>query len=241
MKIWACMMSALPSCKEIGGHRSVRGKSPARECTAASTRRPRSVWIARSGRAVSARNDDTISKLTARVNYMNEVLATAFFATFLENSTILSAIVVVLFIMAPLGMSYEAASASSDCDLLSDALTDKRMNGPSDDHDHEHALSRAEKILDRQNTKQGLGFVVGERVVDLKTLNDNIVATIFGIGTTVVPILFSLRPDAGDGDIISGSDACALTSTQVTMIQSSMLARNETCSFNQTLSDILAM
>jgi len=171
---------------------------------------------------------------------MNEVLATAFFATFLENSTILSAIVVVLFIMAPLGMSYEAASASSDCDLLSDALTDKRMNSPSDDHDHEHALSRVEKILDRQNTKQGLGFVVGERVVDLKTLN-NIVATIFGIGTTVVPILFSLRPDAGDGDIISGSDACALTSTQVTMIRSSMLARNETCSFNQTLSDILAM
>ena len=163
------------------------------------------------------------------------LLATGYFAVFLESGTILSAIVVVLFIMAPLGMSYEAASASSDCDLLSDALTNKRMNGPNDDQAYEHALCRVERILDRQNTKQGLGFVVGERVVDLKTLN-NITATIFGIGTTVVPILFSLRPNIAADDATTSIGACEVTELQNNMVWS--LFRNSTCG-NLTIDEIL--
>jgi hypothetical protein len=93
-----------------------------------------------------------------------------------------------------------------------------------------------ELILDRQNTKQGLGFVVGERVVDLKTLS-NILATIFGVGTTVVPILFSLRPS--DASVL-GSEAvastCGLTESQTATVRNILDLMNvsDTCT-NLTL------
>jgi hypothetical protein len=162
--------------------------------------------------------------------------AAGFFAVNLESGgrpfTIFWCIVCVL---VPLGVSYDSASASSDCDMLSDALTKKRMRGDLNDQAFEHAISRIEKILDRQNTKQGLGFTIGHRVLDLKTLG-NIVAAIAGVATTAVPILFSLRPSTVD----IGTDVCSLSASQVATIQGVMMG-TETCSYNVTLTEILSM
>ena len=142
----------------------------------------------------------------------------------------------ILAVLFPLGISYDAATASSDCDGLVDVLNNKRMGGDASDKDLEHAITRVEEILNNQNTKQGLGFTVGYRVMDLKTLG-NILAAIGGFATTAVPILFSLRPNT----VSIGDDACGLTDTEVTMLQSSMLMRNETCAYNMTLNEILGM
>eukprot|EP01050_Picozoa_sp_SAG11_P012246 SAG11_NODE_1350_length_5137_cov_2.743152_7_plen_313_part_00 len=119
------------------------------------------------------------------------------FALFLENGELATASICMICVMCPLGIAYDAAHASSDCDLLSDALTKKRMRGDPNDQAFEHAVRRIELIVDRQNTKKGLGFTVGYRVLDLKTLG-NIMAAIAGVATTAVPILFTLRPSTAD-------------------------------------------
>eukprot|EP01045_Picozoa_sp_COSAG04_P031612 COSAG04_NODE_5913_length_1457_cov_1.967599_1_plen_315_part_01 len=50
------------------------------------------------------------------------LMAVAWFANFLEFGTPASAFLTVLCLLLPLGISYDAAAASSDCDLLADAL-----------------------------------------------------------------------------------------------------------------------
>ena len=158
------------------------------------------------------------------------------FAVFLESGEPASGLFTVLCVLIPLGVSYDAAAASSDCDLLGDALNEKRMRGDSSDVLFEHALRRIELILNNQNTKQGLGFTVGHRVMDLKTLG-NIVAAIVGVASTAVPILFSLRPST----VAIGTDACSLTASEIGIFQSTMMGRNESCAYNMTLNEILGM
>ena len=151
-----------------------------------------------------------------------------------------SAFITVLFILLPLGVSYDAAAASSECDLLIDALNEKRKRGDATDSDSEHAIRRVELILSNENTNQGLGFCVGYRVVDLKTLG-NIMAAIVGIATTAVPILFSLRPSTAS----IGDDVCSLTASEIATIQGTirgiMMGHNESCAYNMSLSEILGV
>ena len=100
-----------------------------------------------------------------------------------------------------------------------------------------------EQILDRENTKQGLGFCVGHRVVDLKTLG-NIVAAIVGVATTAVPILFSLRPSTASDGV--GLESCGLSAAEQDSVRMAVRAvvgsweNSSMCSYNQTLDDILA-
>jgi hypothetical protein len=119
--------------------------------------------------------------------------------------------------VAPVAVAYDAASASTDCNMLSDALTKKRMDrlqDHSDDplHDlhHENTIRSLELILDRQNRQQGLGFTVRKIVVDLKLLA-SIMATLCGFGATVVPILFALRSGAAGESFTAGTDICSFT------------------------------
>ena len=73
--------------------------------------------------------------------------------------------------------------------------------------------------------------------MDLKTLG-NIVAAIAGVASTVVPILFSLRPSS----VSVGDDACGLSGPLVASIQSVMAGMgNETCSYNMTINEVLGM
>ena len=141
--------------------------------------------------------------------------------------------------LLPLGVSYDVAAASSDCDLLADALNEKRMRGDATDTDFEHAICRVEQILNNQNTRQGLGFCVGHRVVDLKTLG-NIVAAIVGVATTAVPILFSLRPSTASDGV--GLESCGLSAAEQEAVRAMVGSweNSSMCSYNQTLDDILA-
>ena len=158
--------------------------------------------------------------------------AIGFFANFLEHGHPTSAFFTVLFMLAPLGFAYDAAAASSECDLLIDALNEKRKRGDATDADAEHAICRVEQILDRQNTKQGLGFCVGHRVVDLKTLG-NIMGAIVGIATTAVPILFSLRPSTASDGV--GLESCELTELQTDAIRGLAGLFNASCTYNITV------
>ena len=168
--------------------------------------------------------------------------AAAAFAIFLEGGTPASAFITVLCVLTPLGVSYDAAAASSDCDLLSDTLNEKRMRGDLKDQAFGHAIRSIELILNNQNTKQGLGFTVGHRVMDLKTLG-NIVAAIVGVASTAVPILFSLRPSTvSTGD--TGGEVCGLSSLSTPLlatIQGAVAGMGtETCSYNTiTLGEIM--
>eukprot|EP01051_Picozoa_sp_SAG22_P017680 SAG22_NODE_2787_length_2210_cov_4.155850_1_plen_483_part_00 len=79
-----------------------------------------------------------------------------FLAVFLEHGAPSSLAISMLWFATPLVVAHDAAGASSECDLLADTLNGKRMRGPKSDLQHEHAISQLEKILDRQNTKQGV-------------------------------------------------------------------------------------
>ena len=137
------------------------------------------------------------------------------FASFLdEDGATAMGVIAILAVLFPLVISYDAAAASSDCDGLTDVLNNKRKRGDANDMKVDHAITLVEKILDRENTKQGLGFAVGHRVMDLKTLG-NIVAAIGGFATTAVPILFSLRPST----VSIGADACDLSAAQVAIVK----------------------
>ena len=113
------------------------------------------------------------------------------------------------------------------------------MRGDATDADFEHAICRVEQILNNQNTRQGLGFCVGHRVVDLKTLG-NIVAGIIGIATTAVPILFSLRPSTVSDGV--GLESCGLSAAEQEAVRAVVGSweNSSMCSYNQTLDDILA-
>ena len=51
------------------------------------------------------------------------------FATFLEDGATAMGVITILDVLFPLGISYDAAAASSDCDGLIDVLNNKRMRG----------------------------------------------------------------------------------------------------------------
>ena len=169
--------------------------------------------------------------------------AAGWFCLFLESETPAAAVIIVVCMFTPLALTYDVAAASSKCDTISDVLTDKRMRGPSHDRDFEHAITRIEKILDRQNTKQGLGFVVVGRVLDMKTLG-NIVASLASAALVVLPVIYSLRPERAETTANAGlGDPCALSAVEaISAVDTirAVLSQNATCYYNISISDVLA-
>eukprot|EP01047_Picozoa_sp_COSAG01_P062364 COSAG01_NODE_7919_length_2992_cov_4.821984_3_plen_286_part_00 len=158
--------------------------------------------------------------------------ALAWLAILLEGGTFVAAICMALCSVIPLGMTYDAAAASTDCDTLKDSLNQKRMRGPKNDLEHEHAVRIVELMLRNQNVEQGLGFVVWGRVVDLRTFG-NIIAGLVGIGSTVLPILFTLQQSAiMPADSESNDASCELSEAQKVALQSTAQLINANCTFN---------
>ena len=161
--------------------------------------------------------------------------AVAFLSLFLESRTTFSVVQVLFWSVAPLSISYDAAVASSECDLLSDVLNEKRKRGPKNDADFEHALQVIETILDRENTQQGLGFTVGGRILNMMTLS-NIVGAVFGVLVVVIPVIFSLAPtDAAVSDgVLTSASSCALTEVQIAGLAAwrDLLGNATSCSYN---------
>jgi hypothetical protein len=83
---------------------------------------------------------------------------------------------------------------------------------------------------------QGLGVVVGlgfRRVFDSKTLF-SLLVLLFSTVSTGVPLMMALISEAE----VEGGRPCALSAAQRGVIRAAM-AGNETCAYNQTLSEIL--
>ena len=151
---------------------------------------------------------------------------------FNDAGTVLAASVTVVVVFSPLALAYDVASASSDVDLLSDTLGAKRKRGPSGNIEYEHAIRRIELMLDRENTKQGAGFVVLGRVIDMKTLG-NILGALVSIGSTTVPIMWSLRPEHSN----EATTPCALTEIETRTIRAAI--SHISCSYNMTIDEVI--
>ena len=83
-----------------------------------------------------------------------------------------------------------------------------------------------------------MGFVVSGIVIDIGMMN-RIFSALVSFLVTVVPIILALTPSTGISEI--GTNACSLTANEIAVIQSGMMSRNETCSYNMTLNEILSM
>jgi hypothetical protein len=73
------------------------------------------------------------------------------------------------------------------CDSITEALNAKRKTDEADFSDHQQ-IETVERMLDRENHKQGLGFVMMGIVLDRKSYRN-----IFGMITTVITTVGPVR------------------------------------------------
>lgn len=84
------------------------------------------------------------------------LVASGFFAMRLSTGDRYPAVACTIAAIIPFLLSFDVASASSECDTLQKALNDKRIADLSEKAAAE--VLRLEMVLDRTNRKQGLGF-----------------------------------------------------------------------------------
>ena len=140
----------------------------------------------------------------------------------------------------PLLVAGDVATASSDCDAILTALNEKRQESMLD-FETDAKLQILERTLKQENRGGGIGFVVGHMVVDKRTLG-TILVGMSGILGTIVPVVLALQPTARN----IGESACSLSAAQITIIQGALAISNgnstsASCSFNQTLNEVLVM
>jgi hypothetical protein len=151
----------------------------------------------------------------------------------------------------PLFLTVDVAGASSECETIPEALNAKRAtNLCAENH---MKLKVAESLLQNLNRGQGLGFVVGGKpgssggkVLDKNTLRA-IFAAMSGFMGTVLPLIVATASrehwidEIAVGTPIADTDACMLSAHQISIIQSAMMERNATCSYNMSLDEILVL
>jgi hypothetical protein len=127
-----------------------------------------------------------------------------FFALFLETYDTRSAAGLVGFAVIPLIVSWDVASTSSECVHLHDCLNNKRVSAPTDANDH-LAIQKLETMVERVNSKQGIGFLLGTRHMRTGVLLNT--STLIGIGRIVaalaatgLPVLLAWRPGMAKAD-----------------------------------------
>jgi hypothetical protein len=91
------------------------------------------------------------------------------------------------------------------------------------------------QILERglllTNRGQGLGFVAGGRVLDLRTLQV-VFAGVVSLLSTVLPILIAMRPAIG------GDEVCGVTANEIELVRATFT--NRSCSYaNVTIGSLL--
>ena len=74
------------------------------------------------------------------------------------------------------------------------------------------------------------------KVLDHKMLYTIVVAVGCLLGT-IFPLMLALRTP----DHVGGDTPCSLSAQQLAGIQAAMFSQNETCSFNSTIDQVLAM
>jgi hypothetical protein len=91
-----------------------------------------------------------------------------------------------------------------------------------------------------QNCQQGLGFTLGHRVINRKTLI-NIGVTLATSFTTLYATLMALAeaPSGGVGGGGGSEEMCELSSVQLAGIRIAMLGRNMSCAYNMSIATAL--
>ena len=143
------------------------------------------------------------------------------------------------FGIAPFVIAFDVAQISSMCDQLLNSTNELRLSWPSTmDAQKIHSMTFPLIVtLKSANHNQGLGFVIFSKVVDLKTLNFIIVSIGSVIGG-LLPLIFVLTSEAS---VKAEEHACTLTTSQIMTIQGAMMSGNESCKYNQTISEVLGM
>jgi hypothetical protein len=144
------------------------------------------------------------------------MIAFAYFCDVLEDFGVQDLLSAVVCWCIPLLLAGDVATASTECDSLVAALNAKRAGVLGDDTtalgtvvaqaketegdamldadtEIDAHIQVLERLLDRCNQMQGLGFVIGEKVLDRRSLRTIFVALV-GAMSTIVPVLVALRP-----------------------------------------------
>jgi hypothetical protein len=167
-----------------------------------------------------------------------------------------------VFAMLPLLLAKDLANTSTCCDNLMAELNEVRAKYGTESHFKIQCLETTLKQLVRssraafaalcvhtqanylvstchQNSGQGLGFVLMGTVVDKKTLQ-TAAFQLIGALTTVVTALFALQtPSSAAHATAAGDELCTLSAVQTSIIQSMLMDRNASCSYNISLASII--
>lgn len=107
-----------------------------------------------------------------------------------------------LFVCVPIAMSRDPAAVSTSCDDLLAELNARRCEFLGQD-EMIGKIRDLEDYLDRLNNQQGIGFAVNETVLDKKRIR-NMMVGVFGIFSTVVPIIVAMFTTAMSGAPVYG-------------------------------------
>jgi len=166
------------------------------------------------------------------------VTALGIFAKYLDGNNVGDLLLFVAAACFPFGLARDVAIASSKCETLKTSLNEKRGADPSVET---HAkLAVVESLLQNQNLGQGLGFVVAGHVLDETTLK-GIFAAMIGLLTTFMPLVIALARAQDAWQFTAGTGRCAMSTQQISTIQSAMIGRNASCAYVMSLDDILGM
>lgn len=145
---------------------------------------------------------------------------------------------VVAYSLGPLLIAHDVASASSACDSILTSLNDKRKASLLDSSvTTEGKLQQLERAICLENRGAGIGFVVVGRVVDRSSLT-TVLASMSALLGTIIPIFLALQPHR-----LSSADAslCSLSDAEVQSIQGLLSGRNQSCLYNMTIDNVLAL
>ena len=142
----------------------------------------------------------------------------------------------IVFSSIPLLISNDVAYTSSKCDNLMNTLNDL---GIKHGEKHHVRIDLLETRLRWLHNSQGLGFVIFGMVLDRRSLG-KLAAAIGGGLINVITWVLAMSDEA-NAVAAGGNSTCAFNAQQLAGLQAAMVGRNETCGYNSTLDEILAM
>jgi hypothetical protein len=131
----------------------------------------------------------------------------------------------------PLGLALDLATTSSHCDLLMERLNSARIkHGQA----HNERISWLCVSLEKLNSSQGLGFMLGHKVIDRTTLV-NAAVQLAGVFSSISAVLLAMAQPSSSGE----GTQCELTNVQVDAMKALFTERNTSCIYNVTVEEVL--
>lgn len=131
----------------------------------------------------------------------------------------------------PLGLALDLATTSSHCDLLMERLNSARIKYGQT---HNERISWLYVSLEKLNGAQGLGFMLGHKVIDRTTLV-NAAVQLAGVFSSISAVLLAMTESRSHGD----RARCDLSNVQVDTMKALFTERNTSCVYNVTVEEIL--